>query len=260
MSDREQFPELIDQYNNGQLSGDQLTTFLELLKTNPRLREEVKLDSELNEILANEDILDLRQKIIVIQKKYQKRKGPDLHFFLLAASVLLLLGIEALLFMTNANRHPSNSITGISNHKQDLKQIPGISRVEHKVIPKESVNKGKNMIDQKKETMLAANFRTNPSFENMIGATRHAGYFRMDYPVIGFRFTVKEVIRFEWSMDGQAGINLKIMDNTGTSVHESVLIRQNNYSLPPGTLKRGLYYFKVMQNDEILFFGKFMVK
>ncbi len=260
MSDREKFPEMIDRFNNGNLSGEELTAFLEMLKTNPRLREEVRLDNELNEILANEDILELRQKIIAIQKKHKKRKGQDLHFFLLAASLLLLIGIEVLLF-TNYTRHnPSKSVTLIPKHKPDLKRVPDITRVEHPVIPMDTLNKGKRMIDRKTESKLAANFRKNPSFENMIGATRHAGYFRMDAPVIGHHFSEKAVIRFEWILEGQTGIELKIMDNTGTSVHESVSLIKNRYSLPPGTLKRGLYYFKVMQNDEILFFGKFFVK
>lgn len=260
MSDREKLPELIDRFNNGKLTGEELTAFLEMLKTNPRLREEVRLDSELNEILANEDILELRQKILTIQKNHQKRKGPDLHFFLLAASLLLLIGTEVLLFMNNAHRNPSNRTTLIPKHQPGSKQVPVSIKVEHPVIPIDTVNKGKSIIDRKTETKLAASFRKNPSFEKMIGSTRHAGYFRMDAPIIGYRFSEKAVIRFEWILEGQAEIDLKIMDNTGTSVHESVSLSKNKYSLPPGTLKRGLYYFKVLQNDEIVFFGKFVVE
>ena len=260
MSDKEKLPELIDRFNNGKLSGEELSTFLEMLKTNPRLREEIRLDSELNEILANEDILELRQKILTIQKNHQKRNGPDLHFFLLAASLLLLIGIEVLLFMNNTHRNPSKSTTLIPKHQPDLKKVPDITKVEHPVIPMDTGNKGKSMIERIPETRLASNFRKNPSFENMIGATRHAGYFRMDVPEIGYRFSEKAVIQFEWNLEKQAEIELKIMDNTGTSVHESGSLNKNRYSLPSGTLKRGLYYFKVMQNDEIIFFGKFMVE
>ena len=81
MSDREKLPELIDRFNNGKLTGEKLTAFLEMLKTNPRLREEVRLDSDLNEILANMDILELRQKILSIQQNRQKRKGTDFIYY-----------------------------------------------------------------------------------------------------------------------------------------------------------------------------------
>jgi len=259
MSDREKLPELIDRFNNGNLTGEELITFLGMLKTNPRLREEVRLDTELNEVLANEDMLDLRQKILTIQKKHQKRKGPDLHLFLLAASLLLLIGIEALLLINNASRNSSHTITHVPKHQQSLKQILA-SKIEHAAIPMDTVKKKNISVDRKRETELAASFRKNPSFENMIGATRHAGYFRLDAPVTGHRFSRKEEITFEWILDGQAGIELKIMDNTGSGIHESGPLRTNKYSLPPGTLKTGLYYFKIIQNDEIIFFGKFIVK
>jgi hypothetical protein len=260
MSDREKFPELIDRFNTGQLTGEELTAFLEILKTNPRLREEVRLDSELNEILANEDILELRQKILTIQENRKKRKGPDLYFFLLAASFLLLMGVETLLFMNYTHPLPAgNPILG-QKQKPALQKVPGITRIEHHLISADTVKKGNSTRYRKTETMLAASFRKNPSFENMIGSTRHAGYFRMDAPVIGCQFNGKDVIGFTWSKEGDDRINILIMDNNGTNVHESGLLSKNNYSIPPGTLKKGLYYFKVLQNDEILLFGKFFVE
>ena len=260
MSDREKLPELIDRFNNGKLTGEKLTAFLEMLKTNPRLRDEVRLDSELNEVLANMDILELRQKILLIQKNRQRRKGMDLHFFLLAASLLLLIGIEALLIMNNTHRNPSNNTTLIPKYHPDSKQLVINNKTEQTAITKETVNKGEQIRDRKTDKIFAASFRKNPSFENMIGSTRHAGYFRMDAPLIGYRFSEKAEIIYEWTQDGHAEIELKIMDNTGTNIHESRLPDKNKYSLPPGTLKKGLYYFKVLQNDEIMFFGKFMVE
>jgi len=260
MSDREKLPELIDRFNNGKLTGEELTAFLEMLKTNPRLREEIRLDSELNEILANVELLELRQKILSIQKNRQKRKGTDLHLFLLAASLLLLIGIEVFLIMNNIHRNHLNNITLIPKYQPYSKQLPVNNKVEQAPITTETANKEKKIRDLKTEKKLVASFRKNPSFENMIGATRHAGYFRMDAPIIGYRFSEKAKIMFEWTQDGHAEIELKIMDNTGKSSHESRLLDNNKYSLPPGTLNRGLYYFKVLQNDEIIFFGKFIVE
>jgi hypothetical protein len=260
MSNRKKFPELIDRFNNGKLTGEELTAFLEMMKTNPRLREEVRLDSELNEILANVDILELRQKILFIQKNQQKRKGSDFHYFLLAASLLLLIGIEVFLIMNDTNHNPSNKTTLIPKHEPGSKQLPVNNKVEQTSIATETINKEKKIIRRKTEVKLAASFRRNPSFEKMIGSTRHAGYFRMDAPLIGYHFSEKARILFEWTQEGHVEIELKIMDNTGINIHESGLLDKNKYSLSPGTLNRGLYYFKVLQNDEIIFFGKFIVE
>jgi hypothetical protein len=260
MSDREKLPELIDRFNSGELSGEELTTFLEMLKSSPRLREEVRLDKELNEVLANEDILELRRKILDIQMKRQQKEGPGLRIFLLAASLLLLLGIETLLFLKYSNLRATRN-TGLIHKQQPVsKRAPEITRTEHPVISTDPVKKQKRLNDVKRNNLLAASFKTNPSFETMLGATRYAGNFKLEAPPIGHLFGEKDVVRFEWTMNEDAEIYLKIMNNSGTIVHESGLLSKKTYSLPPGTLKTGLYYFKVMEKEEILFFGKFTVK
>ena len=162
--------------------------------------------------------------------------------------------------MNKTHRNPYNNTTLTPKYQSDSKQLPVNNKVKQAAITTKTVNKEKKIRDWTREKRLAASFRKNPSFENMIGSTRHAGYFRMDAPLIGYRFSEKAEIMFEWTQDGHAEIELKIMDNTGTSIHESRLLDKNKYSLPPGTLNRGLYYFKVLQNDEIIFFGKFMVE
>ncbi|MCX6247821.1 MAG: hypothetical protein NTW10_08820 [Bacteroidetes bacterium] len=261
MSDREQLPELIDRFTNGSLTGEELASFLEVLKTNPRLREEVRLDHELNDILANQDILELRQRIIAIQKTRHRRKGPDLQILLLAASILLLIGIEVLLLLNKTYRaNPVKNPVLITKHQ------PGMTRKEIKdkvIIPETETpvpDNAKYLNDYKKKTELSSNFRKNPAFENMIGTTRHALSFRMDAPSATTCYHQSDFIRFEWMIDDQAEINLIIMNNTGVTVHESPVLTKNRYSLPPGSLKNGLYYFKVMHDDEILYFGKFLVK
>ena len=257
MSNREKLPELICRYNNGELEGEELSAFLEMMKASSRLRNEVKLDSELNKILADKDALELHEFIFSIQKKRRQKKGPYLHIFLLAASFLLLIGIEVFLFRTNARYHPPDS--SIINPKyppeliQPQKKEPGKSAT---MVPSP---KGINIPGKKVEANPAANFRTNPSFENMIGATRHAG-FRMVVPSMNSHFNVNAEIIFNWTTNEPAKIELKIIDNTGKLVQESGFLNQNNYSLSPGTLKKGLYYFKVLQKDELIFFGKFAVE
>ena len=260
MSDREKLPELIDRYNNRDLAGDELATFLEMLRKNPKLREEVRLDNELNEILANEDIIELRQKIISVQKRHEKKYGPDLHFFLLAASLLLLIGMEILLFMNNA-RHPhSGDAIRVPAHRPESRQLPLNGKGKQSLHAPGIINGKDTAAERKSPAMLAAAFRKNPSFENMIGSTRNAGYFRMLEPAAGFRFGKKDKITFKWTADGSAGIVIRIMDNTGKRIRESGLLGDNKFSLPAGLLKDGLYYFEVLQKDEILFFGKFIVK
>lgn len=259
MSNREKLPELIVRYNDGELEGEELASFLEMMKDNSKLRKEVELDRELNEILADKDILELCQIILSVQKKHRQKKRPDLQVFLLAASFLLLIGLAVFLLMTNSTNHPSGSPVFIPKSHQELGQSQS-NKVE-KDVTKVTATKGINIPGRNTEVNPSASFQTNPSFENMVGATRHIGYFTMIAPSIDSHFTVNAEIIFKWTLNEKlTAIELMIMDNTGTTVKESELLNKSNYSLPPGTLKKGLYYFKVLQKDEIIFFGKFVVE
>jgi hypothetical protein len=261
MSNREKVPEYIDRYNNGELTGEDLNTFIEMLRTNPRLREEVKLDSELNEILAQTDILELRKKILYEQKHAQKGKGPNLKSFLIAASLLFLFGIEVILIMNKTNHHPSPPIgTHISNLKPELPKSSFKNEIAKQTAFSETRNKASRIIGINNDTSLSKRFRKNIAFEKMIGSTRHSGYFLMNTPRMGYIYGKKMDIHFEWNITENEEIELKIIDNAGESVYESGLINTNRYLLPSGTLLSGLYYFRVLQNDEIIFFGKFVIE
>ena len=160
----------------------------------------------------------------------------------------------------NYPRHnPSISTKIISKNQPVLKQPTQKIKIENQITTTEPENKGTKIITSKTETKIADNFRENLSFENMIGATRHAGSFRMVAPAMDAHFSEKAEIVFKWTLDKQTKIELKIMDNSGSSVQESGFLDQSDYSLAPGTLIKGLYYYKVMQKDEIIFFGKFIV-
>jgi hypothetical protein len=110
MSDREKLPELIDRFNSGDLKGKELTAFLEMLRANPRLREEVRLDADLNNILADTDTIELRKKVLSLKKHRQNRQSNDLRLFLIAASLLLLIGLEVLLLLTKKPVPPHGNV------------------------------------------------------------------------------------------------------------------------------------------------------
>lgn len=258
MSDRERLPELIDRFNSGDLSGEELANFLEMMKASPRLREEVRLDKELNELLAEEDIIELRRRILEISMSRRKKKGPDLRIFLMAASLLLLLAIEVLLFLNHRNPGPVLNTRLFPRFHPEMKKTKERIKPESIVVSPGPDKKQKGMNKSEPKKLLAASFKANPTFENLIGSTR-TGNFKMEAPAIGYKFDRKEMIRFKWNMEGKEDINLTIMDHLGTVVHEATLQNTRSYSLDGGTLKEGLYYFRIMQKDEIVFFGKFTV-
>ena len=110
MIDKDKLPEFIDRYNNNQLQGKELEEFVELMKQNPELREEVKLDQDLNTILADYEIIELRRKIIK-NRIPPETKSPDLSFFLFAATAAILIGLAffAYFWLRNTNNEIMSS-------------------------------------------------------------------------------------------------------------------------------------------------------
>jgi len=263
MSNREKMPEWIDRFNNGELSGEELQTFLEMAKKDPRLREEIKLDLDLNSILTEEDILDLRKKIMNLKRQRLGRKGNNLKFYLMAASFLLFLGIGLLLFYykgTRTSNAKSVEIILLQKHQAQLKQHLSVQKPDSSKTSLNIEKKENHFSSEEIGTDLLAGFVKNPSLENLIGTTRHSENFLMVFPINNHHFSANAVARFEWIVDGQAEIELRIMNNSGTPVHESGTIRKNSYSIPSGKLKPGLFYFKILRGDELLYFGKFTIK
>ncbi len=62
------YSEFIDRYLDKNLSGPELNWFEKELDSNPELQAELKLQKELNEVLGQDDILDLREKLNVIHE------------------------------------------------------------------------------------------------------------------------------------------------------------------------------------------------
>src|ERR1039457_2840799 len=98
MNNIDQIHEWIDRFNNNELDGKELQEFQELLKYDPVLRSEVRLDKELNDMLQQEDLLALRKTIMKVRNDRGNR-GPGKKIILLAASILILLIISVLLYL-----------------------------------------------------------------------------------------------------------------------------------------------------------------
>ena len=79
MNKNEKIHEWIDRFNDNELTGDELSEFLELLKVDEALKAEVRLDKDLNEFLQDEGELSLRKKIMEVSES-KENKGSAIRF------------------------------------------------------------------------------------------------------------------------------------------------------------------------------------
>jgi len=261
MSDREKIPEWIDRLNNGELSGQELETLLEMARNDPRLAEEIRLDLELNSVLSEDDVLKLREKIVGVMNQAQKNNGNKFRMILMAASLFLLAGVIVFLLLQRGHRNGKEDQT-MMNHRNPhgLRPVPAGHKMDSATALSVKAKESNDTIFQKPGSNLLARFDKNPAFENLIGTTRHAGNFKLISPTITNHFTTRSSVQFLWVPEDPVETELKIMNNSGTLVHESAVLRKNIYSLPPGSLRSGLYYFKIIRGDELIYFGKFSIE
>lgn len=73
MTNKLKYSRLIERFIAGEMKEDELQWFGKELQTNAELSEELKLDKNLNNILIDEGVVDLRQKLISILNESKQR-------------------------------------------------------------------------------------------------------------------------------------------------------------------------------------------
>jgi tetratricopeptide (TPR) repeat protein len=97
------FSYFIERYNAGEMSEDEAKWFRNELKGNNKLREEVYLRKQTDEILKNQDIISLRTKLSAIEKAREKkipasksRKSPVYLKYAAVMAFLVAIGAIAI--------------------------------------------------------------------------------------------------------------------------------------------------------------------
>jgi hypothetical protein len=266
MNEHEKLPEWIDRFNNKDLHGKELKEFLELVKQNPELRREVKLDKELNEILADKEIIELRKKII----KYKIPKESNhnwLPIFFLAASITIFIGLAIFVYLWLRQDDDIIMKTDYTYNPSDTsiyrkKEITGEEQValDRATFDSLASRKKQGVIKTKDEILLTDNYQPYPPYESMVGEVSRAINFKLIKPSASDTFRKRSVIPFSWETGSFLSITIIITDNKGQSLFVSQPINGKKFLYNTSKLTEGLYYVKFIYNDEIVYFGKFTLQ
>jgi hypothetical protein len=266
MIEQEKLPEWIDRFNNNDLKGKELKEFLELMKQNPELRREVNLDKDLNEALADTDILELREKVLKC-KIPRETNHMRLPILFLAASSTILIGLAVFAFLWMKQEddtmiktafpffYPPDSSAIKNNLPEDEQMALDIAAYDSlKSIQKQSGNQSGSKI------LLTDNYKTYPPYESMVGEVSRAISFKLIKPGASGTFRKGSVIAFIWETASVLSVTITITDNKGKSIFVSDTINGKKFLFDTVKLTDGLYYVKIISNDEIVYFGKFTLQ
>jgi hypothetical protein len=265
MNEHEKLPEWIDRFNKKDLHGQELKEFLELMKQDPVLRREVKLDEDLNKILADTDIIELRKKILKY-KIPKEGKHTGLPILFLAASITILIGLAFFVYMWI--RQEDDTVI-----KSDYTFIPDTSSFPKKQLTNEeqvardiaifdslAIHKKRGEIKSDNKMLLSDNYKPYPPYESMVGEVNRATSIRLINPSAYDNFSKGSNITFKWETEMIFPLIITITDNKGRTIFVSGPIKGKDFIYNTSKLTEGLYYVKFINNDEIDYFGKFTLK
>jgi hypothetical protein len=264
MIEQEKLPEWIDRFNRNDLNEEEMEIFLRHMEEDPQLRKEVMLDRELNSILEDQDILELRKKILLRKKKNEQSRNR----FLLVAAFMILVAALIVLYQIVMRERPGSSKEEMKILAQDTvlkiktdtagNELPTqkLSEQHPETLSRQSEDR---TLRENARELYAGYYKPFPPFESLVGTVTRAGYFKLIEPT-RFIFRKDASVKFSWETSFSETLTLKILDNKGFGVREAKFPPDGNWVLNCSGLHYGLYYLKILLNDEIVYFGKFEVE
>ena len=257
MKDFEITCDWIDRYNDDELDEFEKSFFQQQMLHNPMLRAEVYIDARLNRLFSDEDVLELMQKVQSVTKKNNQNSGL-MSYMAIAASVISLLVLGAILFLVD--KKPVNLPAYVRQQitlpvKKQTQDIFSHNNVKSKQPPKENTSVNPREISG--TSLLADKYKPLAAFELLVGSVTRSTQIRLITPAAKIQIQAGIPVRFSWnSQTNQHPVSIVIINNLGTLIFEAPSLHANEYLLQTNMLLQGLYYWKIMDEDELVMMGK----
>jgi hypothetical protein len=225
------------------------------------------LDKELNSILKEKDVLDLRNKIKKVCIDGVSGGKLNTRILLVAATLLTILtmgySVNYLFGRMKSHESQKSDNTWIYSEFGDWNKtfFPFQNLKEEDIffgeqLPNSHNHYGKNVIQKD----LLALYQPNKSLEYLVGSLYRSIGFSLKTPVRFARYNRNETLLFSWKMENPAQTRLTIVDNRGEIRYESDYNQYQAVQIKASYLGPGLFYYKILNKDEVICFGKFTVQ
>jgi hypothetical protein len=211
--------------------------------------DEEGLLSKVKQTIAQINATSLRET-----HKKTTKQGNQVIWFSLAAVLVLLLAVWGLLRNATEQNHAAQD--------KSLLTQDSLSKPQPQPKKQDSTQTTPQNIDTPQPQPTPDNtlaFAENPELELLLASTVMGDSVYEVQPQKGT--VAKGEILFQWKTDEQRDFYIEILDNQKRKVHQATIQKgQMSYALKPDTLSAGLYYWKLLDAEELLHTGKFIVK
>lgn len=239
----------IDRYNDGELDEKEKAIFQQRMLANPLLRSEVYIDACLIRFLMDFEMQDLMEKIRSASQR-NSRGNRFMDYLLIVASIFCLSMIGGIFYLLRS----STETAPIYFLKQTIQHDQGA-----KIDP----DKLNGVIPYQKTThqgLVKKNFESLAEYELLIGSGTRSDQFKLISPHVNASIPAGSEIMFKWlNTDKKALVSIVFLNNHGITVSEIELNQTSSYVLKTKGFKPGLYYWKIMADDEMVMMGKLTI-
>jgi hypothetical protein len=259
MNRKEITSDWIDRFNEGLLNEDEIEQFNKQLSIDPMLRLETRMDAELGRLIADRDCLALMDQLNSVMKKDQILK-TGVNLYVLAAGILLLLAVSAFLLYFSTVYKPVQYIGLAATQYEYQSSGNQASIAEYKQSQAGITEVPATGADALNPNRLAEVYQPFPEFDMLAGSASRSSLVWIRSPLNGSVFSQGEMIRFLWSGSMSAGVDLVVMNNKGVKVYEKKIVDPEGFAIPGDGLPLGLLYWKIIDKDDLVAAGKFVVR
>jgi hypothetical protein len=236
--------------------------FKEQLKSNSLLRTEQKLDARLNEFLADNEKIGFMAKICNLAEKsrnYRKKKAK------MAFAAISFMLVWVLIAIFQLNRIPNHQqVSAIQPDKKNSVSESTISFPEVKKLSNKELHKQERFFDNDCFPLSVDPYRILPEYEILVGSIYRHGDLILTSPCPVSNCNLKDSIVFSWkSMHNHdlSELTIRFTDNRGNQVRQSTLDQSAlRFTILAQTLGPGLFYWKILVNEELTGVGKVSIQ
>jgi hypothetical protein len=252
--------EIIEKYILHQLSNKQVDEFEEHLLYCSQCRDElVELKKTIGlvqysaKIYKNQDVPDELNKVSnkTVEIRTMKAWILGSTWIKIAAITLLIFSICSVFYLF----HNDSNITTIYEKNDEIatsqlnKNTSPITRHQSNTnnIPKTGQPKTNNKGSE--------SYKESPIYENAIENTLRSGNLEIISPIKSEKLTADKILIFKWKGEYQK-LKLSILNNKEKTIFEKPV--QSPFQLPVA-LEKGLYYWQLEDEDEVVYVGRFFI-
>ena len=247
----------IDRYNENELDENERAIFCDRMRVNPLLRSEVNIDASLTRFLQDDELMDLMKKVGSASRR-KEHSNRLMNPLLIAASVLALLMIGGMWYLVRTKAITSMTV---ANHaiqigpKQDGRSYSRnfVNEFQHAGLPIPMP-----LHQPVRHDLLAASYTPLAEFELLIGSVTRSNQFKLTSPQVEVSIPAGTEVLFTWRYyDEIVPVFIVILNNAGMPVCEIPLENASSYRLKTNSFRQGLYYWKIISDDDLVVMGKF---